>query len=265
MTEPKSLISIILPVADNEQTLAATIESVLAQTHTELELLIINDGSGDDSVSIINLYSARDPRLNIIHRAERSGGPARPRNLGLERANGEFLAFIDADDLWHAQKLETQLKYLKEMKLDFISTDCVRFRSKGPSPSTIEFNPEAKFSSLSHKAMLRKNKVITSSMLVKTALFQDIGFNEDALYIGVEDYLAWLNLLQKPNIKGATLHLPLVFYRLRPDSLSSSKLKMAKKIYGLLNNYTINGRKLGLKRFYYFLCYAAIAIKNRIG
>ena len=259
------MISVILPVADNDETLAATIDSVLTQSHANLELIIINDGSTDQSAKIINAYATKDKRIKTLLCKVRSGGPARPRNLGLQQAQGELLAFVDADDVWHPIKLETQLKHLDAHDFDFISSDCVRFNADETLDLTLAIDPSPTVTTLNHESMLRKNRVITSSMLIKTKKFRELGFNEHADHIGIEDYLAWLNLLQNPKIRGAILHLPLVFYRLSSDSLSASKIKMARKIYKLLSNYQIDGRKLGAKKLFYFICYIVIAIKNRIG
>ena len=263
-SRPTKTISVILPVANNELTIAATINSILSQSHRQIELIIINDGSSDKSAQLIDECASKDSRISVIHCPNCSGGPAQPRNLGLAQASGELLAFIDADDLWHPQKLSAQVNELEKLGLDFISSDCLKFSDKEYPALDITLAKEARLTYLNHEMMLRKNRVITSSILLRTAIFNNIGFDEHSNYYRIEDYAAWLHLLQNPEVKGAILHLPLVFYRLTPNSLSSSKIKMAKKIYTLLNNYQVNGCRLGLKRFYYFFCYAVIAIKNRI-
>lgn len=258
------LISVILPTANNELTLAATIDSVAAQTHSNLELIIINDGSTDGSSKLIDEYTQKDQRIRAIHSGNCSGGAARPRNLGLGQARAELLAFIDADDLWHPKKLQAQLLELQTRKLDFISSACIKIGDKEHPNLEAKLSSKPQFTALDHETMLRKNRVVTSSMLVKTSAFIDIGFDEHANYSRVEDYAAWLRLLQNPEIKGGILHLPLVYYRLSRGSLSSSKLRMAIKIYKLLSHYRVDGRKLGVKKFYYFFCYATAALRNRI-
>ena len=261
--EDSPLISVILPVANNERTLTATIQSIVNQTHRNFELLIINDGSNDRSTQIIDEYCQTHSQLHAIHSKVCSGGAARPRNLGLAKAQGEYLAFIDADDLWHPQKLEIQLHELHSRNLDFISSTCIKINDNEHPDLNTELPIARQFTAVDHEIMLRKNRVVTSSMLLKTSAFIDIGFDEHADYSRVEDYTAWLRMLQKPSIKGGILHLPLVFYRLSSGSLSSSKVRMAMRVYALLSHYQIGGRKLGIKKFYYFFCYALIAIKNR--
>jgi len=103
------LVSIIIPVYNGEKTIKATIESVLNQTCSDFELIVINDGSQDATLDI--LASIREPRLQIF--SYQNAGVSASRNRGVSHAGGEFIAFLDADDLWTPDKLEAQLKALK--------------------------------------------------------------------------------------------------------------------------------------------------------
>lgn len=103
------LISVVIPMFNAAATVKDTVESVLNQTWIDFELIIVNDGSTDDSVAIVQQFS--DPRIQIISQAN-AGAPA-SRNRGLAAATGEFVAFLDADDLWTTDKLEAQLKALQ--------------------------------------------------------------------------------------------------------------------------------------------------------
>lgn len=263
--QPK--VSVIMPVANAEAYVRSAIESVLSQSMRALELIVVNDGSTDTTSSLLEQLVSIDNRIVVVDRAVCSGGPATPRNQALDIAKGEWAAFIDADDRWHGDKLALQLSTAESNGLDFISTDCHRVLPKDFSTKVFEpldTQSSGSISRLNHTMMLRKNRVITSSMMVKTHLIRQIGFSEDAKHIGVEDYLAWLHLMQEDKVKGAILHLPLVNYLLRADSLSASKLGMARKIYGILEDYMVDGRRLGWRRYWYFLNYAAIAVLNRL-
>jgi glycosyltransferase involved in cell wall biosynthesis len=105
-----SLISVIIPVYNGEKTIQATIESVLNQTFTDFELIVINDGSKDATLEIIS--SIQDSRLKVF--SYPNAGQAVSRNRGISKASGEYIAFIDADDLWTKDKLEAQLKALQD-------------------------------------------------------------------------------------------------------------------------------------------------------
>ena len=106
MTAP--LVSVILPTHNRAKTLRRAIDSVLSQTHRELELIVIDDGSTDQTQSLLKSYN--DPRLKVLAPG-RLGSAARARNYGLEHANGEFVAFQDSDDIWLCEKLERQLAF----------------------------------------------------------------------------------------------------------------------------------------------------------
>jgi len=256
------LISVILPSCDSQTWIAEAVESVLKQTHQQLELIIVDDHSLDDTLTILNGFTG-DPRITIIKRSQRSGGPATPRNDGIRIATGNYLAFIDSDDVWHPEKLELQLKAITTNKLNFLSTLHTPFTQNSPAPEVVD-KSELKIERKTHQQLLSKNWVITSSALISKHLFNDVHFDQAAEYVGVEDYLVWLHIHQRDNIQSAVLNAPLVLYRLRQDSISSSKVAMAMKIYYLLSHYTIAGKPLGIKRFYFFITYAMSSIITRV-
>jgi glycosyltransferase involved in cell wall biosynthesis len=100
----KELISCIVPVFNGELYLAEALDSILSQTHRRVEIIIVDDGSTDQTASVMSRYS---DQACLLH--QENAGPAAARNRGLRQARGEFVAFLDADDLWHPEKLERQL------------------------------------------------------------------------------------------------------------------------------------------------------------
>lgn len=113
-------VSVILPTHDRERFLRQAIASVFAQSHTDWELLVVDDGSTDATPEI--LEAIPDPRLRTLRRRRPSGGAAVPRNLGLAAATGEWVAFLDSDDLWHPAKLARQLAALAASGADWCYT-----------------------------------------------------------------------------------------------------------------------------------------------
>ncbi len=103
-----NLVSVILPVYNGEQFVARAIESVLNQTYKELELIVVDDGSSDNSLDVVQSYA--DSRLKVL--TKENGGPASARNFGIQHCSGEYVALIDQDDLWYPKKLEKQLGLL---------------------------------------------------------------------------------------------------------------------------------------------------------
>jgi len=100
----KPLISVIIPVYKVEQYLADCVDSVIAQSYKKLEIILVNDGSPDDCGWICDQYASQDPRVQVIHKA--NGGLSDARNAGLEKAKGEFIAFVDSDDIVHERFIE---------------------------------------------------------------------------------------------------------------------------------------------------------------
>lgn len=114
-------VSIITPVYNGEKHLAETIESVLAQTYTDWEMLIVDDGSTDGSAAIAAGYENKDPRIRLISQA--NGGSAAARNHGIEEAQGRYIALLDADDIWLPQFLSEQIKLLNEKNAICVCAD----------------------------------------------------------------------------------------------------------------------------------------------
>ena len=121
----KPLVSIIMPAYNVEKTIKESIESVINQTYTNWELNIINDGSTDKTLEVINFF--KDDRIVLIE--QKNLGVANARNNGLKHSKGELVAFLDSDDLWCKEKLETQLKFMQKNELQFSYTQSYSFSS----------------------------------------------------------------------------------------------------------------------------------------
>lgn len=124
------LVSIITPCYNCEKYIAETIESVLAQTYSNWEMIIVDDCSTDRSYEIALEYSNKDGRIKV-YRMEQSSGAAICRNKAIEKSKGEYLSFIDSDDIWLPIKLEKQLKFMCENDCDFSFTEYEHFYDKG--------------------------------------------------------------------------------------------------------------------------------------
>lgn len=256
MTDCIQGISVVIVLAsyNSEKYLCETIESVLAQTHDNFELIVVDDHSIDGSVDIVKNFEERDSRLTLIVLDANSGGPARPRNVGLDYVNHDYVAFIDSDDIWHPNKLRLQLEAMHENNLNFSSTRLVSFNES----SDINFIDPIDSQSIDFvdlNSLLKKNIFAASSVMVERSMFAKIRFSELDKHVAVEDYKAWLELHQNQSIRSARIDAKLVYYRVRSDSISRSKFAMAQKIFRLLSEIELNGQKLGFKRYYYFLTY----------
>lgn len=168
-------VSVIIPAFNASKTIALTIDSVMAQTLLPLEILIVDDGSSDNTVTIAEAYPAP---VKVVRKA--NGGPASARNLGARMAKGEWLAFLDSDDLWLPRKLERQMALAADPNIAIVH--CPALDSNYHVPEYLDFD-----------TLWRQNVIINSSVVMRRTVFEELGgFDEDRALISVEDYNMWL-------------------------------------------------------------------------
>jgi len=213
-----SLISVIIPVFNGEKTIEATITSVLNQTFTDFELIVIDDGSQDSTSSIVS--SIKDPRLKIF--SCENAGVSNSRNRGFSHASGEFISFLDADDLWTPDKLEAQLKALQENPLAAVAYSWVDYINQAGrfyrAGNHMTVNGDI------HKTMLVNNPLENGSnpLIRRQALVDTGGFNQNVA--AAADWDMWLRLAARYHF--VCVPLPQVLYRMSGSSMSSSVVKM---------------------------------------
>ena len=230
-----------MPAYNAASYISEAIKSVQAQTFSSWELLIVNDCSTDKTKDLAESFSRTDRRIRCFHLTTNSGGPAKPRNIGIAHAAGTWIAFLDADDIWLKEKLAIQFNILKQRKLSLLCSTIKDFKITSKTielPKLEQYNH--KIYSISYRKLLFKNIIPTSSVIcTKKSILHVGGFNEDRKLVAVEDYDLWLRLLNN-NFKILKLCIPLVNYRVVPTGLSRNKFTMIKKNFFLLFNRTIN-------------------------
>ena len=112
MTTESPLISVIVPAYNAEIFIRRTLDSILAQTYTNIEILVVDDGSQDRTAEIVESFVEKDSRVTLLK--QKNAGVATARNLAIEKSRGEYIAPIDADDIWYPQKLEKQVQCMLE-------------------------------------------------------------------------------------------------------------------------------------------------------
>lgn len=237
------LLSIITPSYKSERFISQTIESVLAQTYKNWEMIIVDDVSPDNSNEIIEEYIKKDSRIKLI-KLEKNSGPAVARNRAIEEAQGRYIAFLDADDLWHPEKLEKQLAFMNDNDLAFTYSSYDLMDEDG--------NDLGSF--------MTKEKIIYSEML-KTCSVGCLTAIYDTKKLGKvympnilkrQDYGLWLKILREIDTTKGILE-PLGTYRILKNSVSSNKKNAAKyqwKIYREVEKLSF------VKSIYYFVQYA---------
>ena len=219
------LVSIITPVYNSEEYLEETILSVINQTYKNWELLLIDDYSTDNSYKIIEKYLT-DERIKYL-RNERNSGPAITRNVGLEKSKGEYIAFLDSDDIWAKNKLELQIDYMKKNSIRICHGDYIFIDKNGKEIKKIITDDI-----LSYKILLKENQIKTSFLIVNKNLIVEIRFP----LIKHEDFAFFLELLKKGEI-SKKIDFIVGKYRIQENSVSSNKLKSAIWTWNIYRKY----------------------------
>jgi glycosyltransferase involved in cell wall biosynthesis len=210
-------ISIVIPAYNAEKTIKKTIESVLEQTYQDFEVIVINDGSIDKTVQIVESF--KDKRINIFS-YENCGLPT-ARNRGIYRSTGEFIAFLDADDLWTKDKLEMQLNALKESPEAGLAYSWTCFMDVDEQGEAVSFlrSPEYAFAGDVYQQLLIGDFIHSgSNTLIRYQAIQAAGEFEPTLK-SCEDWDYWLRI-------AARFHFVVVpkyqiLYRRTPGGMSS--------------------------------------------
>ena len=217
------LVSVIMPSYRSEPFLAQAVESVLAQTITDWELLILDDHSPDGAWEIAQSYEQRDPRIRCI-RNEENLGVAETRNRGIEASRGEWIAFLDSDDLWHAEKLEKQLDAAKRIGAELIYTAYAIFQDEDHRMAEYKVPNR-----VAYDALLLENVIGCSTVMVRRSALGEHRFRREMFH---EDYALWLELLRS-GVKAAGCPEVLVDWRISKNSRSYDKVNAAKNRWAI--------------------------------
>ena len=223
--------SIILPTYNRaELFLKRAIDSVVRQSYKDWELIIVDNNSTDNTKDLVGSYSDNNIRLYSI---QNEGNIAKSRNLGISKAKGEFIAFLDSDDFWHRDKLKISLDYLKKYKLNGLCHSEYWLYETGETE--IRHYGSTGFS---YNNLLKNgNNLSLSAVIVHSDILKDVkGFSEDIDYITAEDYDLWLKLA-KNNYKIKFIKDVMGTFRIHQYSESSDVDKNIKAICSVIKNH----------------------------
>lgn len=223
------IVSIITATFNSESEIKSTYESIRNQSFEKWEWLVTDDCSTDSTLAVLKKISEKDSRVKIFENSINSGA-AVSRNNSLRFVRGEFIAFIDSDDLWYPNKLKEQLAFMADgIAFSFTAYELIN-KSGLPLNKTIDFGCNREFD---YGDMLKKKATLgCSTVMLKKRSFDDITM--PLLRTG-QDYATWLKLLKT----GETAHLlgkVLTSYRIMPNSLSRNKFKKAKSQWQIYRN-----------------------------
>lgn len=233
--------------------MGATLASLQAQTLPDWEAFLIDDASQDGSVALARAACAADPRLHLIHDpAAREGrGVAATRNLGIDRARGHYVAFLDADDLWLPSKLAIQAKAF-DQGAEIVFSAYRRIGAAGRNLGVVQVRPRVTW----------EDALCGNPIGCLTGTYRRASFAQARMRVGIlhEDYAFWLDLMRDG---GVAIGLPqtLAEYRVRRGSVSANKLRSAFGVWHILGQQGIGMPR----RMYGFVCYVVTGLTRRAG
>lgn len=230
-------VSIVVPTYNAAKYISITLESVADQTFTDWELLIVDDCSSDETCALVQKWVQKDERIRLEILSTNSGGPAKPRNVGVRLAKAKYIALLDSDDIWHPRKLEAQIVAMRRQKNEFCCTANRYFRNI----ADVDFQEigdtgdlHCFFTTFRQNSM--KARIPTSSVILSKDYLLEFPFCEAARYKAVDDYHCWLRVLEK---HGDCLKIdaPLLYYRRSQGQLSESIWFKIKKVFLVHREY----------------------------
>lgn len=245
------LVSIITPLYNGEKYIEQAIESVQAQTYPMWEMLIIDDASTDDSITIVKQIQAKDSRIKLLHNKTNCGA-AYSRNLGLQEAKGRYVAFLDSDDVWLSHKLQMQLDKMQEEEVGFCYGNCHVIDENGMICGKTRVAPAC----INYKKLLYGNPIPCVTVLLDRWMVGQVQMP----MIGHEDYATWLNILKERIPYAVGVEEVVAEYRENRSSLSGNKKKAIKWQWHIYRRYL---KFNVIKSVYYFIAYAYQAVKKR--
>lgn len=223
-----AVVSIIIPTFNSSHFISVAIRSVQAQSYTNWEIIVVDDCSTDGTTTIISQFVASDKRIQLF-KLDTNSGTGVARNLGVEKANGKYIAFLDADDLWKPRKLEKQLAWMHTHKLPFTFSfyDCIDEQG----------NPLNR--------VIQAPKIVTYNQLFFCNYVGNLTGIYDVDFFGKipisairkrQDWMLWLTILKKiKTVKPVPESL--AWYRIRSSSISTSKINLIQYNYAVYRQF----------------------------
>ena len=225
----EGLVSIITPCYNGAKYITETIESVLGQTYQEWEMFIIDDGSKDNSAEIIKVYKEKDNRITYIY--QENAGSAAARNNGIKHANGQYIALLDADDLWEPEFLEKQIIFMKEKEARCVFCSYKRINEKNEEI----FRPTYAKRLITVKHMRVMNQIGCLAGLYDCSKYGKIYLHEELKSIR-DDYAYWYDIVALEGKAYGNTEI-LASYRVLENSTTGNKRKLIKKQYQFYRTY----------------------------
>lgn len=257
MDTPK--VSIITPMWNGAALVGATIESVLAQTFTDWEMIVVDDASPDGGAGCraVEEFSARDARIRLIA-SKINKGSSGARNEAMRVASGRYLAFLDSDDIWHPEYLRTMLSLIESDRTDNAAVYFCGYRRMDESCVREILRPYSCEGVFGLRRLLRHCPIFPSAAVLDTGRLRERVFFREELRAVRDDYAFWLDIARQ-GLCAVGFPDILVDYRMRADSVTASKRKMVRPQWRIYREVL----RLGfLRSAFYMLCWALNGVRK---
>jgi Glycosyltransferases involved in cell wall biogenesis len=259
-------VSVIIPYYNSESTIIRAIESVAKQTFTDYEIILVDDGSSDNTHIIVDAYIKKHNEIYFKHYYQENAGPSEARNLGISKSDAEYIAFLDSDDSWVSNKLEIQMKLMAENEIDLLGSN---INIVGPNGKIIrEYYIKSQLEYVSFYKLLFKHYFYTSSVVIRKKVVDNIGgFPEKQKY--AEDTLLFTRITRKYKTAVSKDFLVSAYKPLFGESGLSGNLKETNK-YVLRNITTLrkenvhNSKKIGYVLYVWALLFSQVKYFRKI-
>ena len=226
-----------MPAYNAQDYIQESIDSVIYQSYSNWELIIINDGSTDNTKALVE-KNLQDKRIKLFN--QKNQGVSLARNYGIKKANGEFIAFLDSDDIWLPNKLSAQINFFRKKEVYFLYSKSYCFKSNFDFIYKCHNKEDVKVDS-KYLELLTHDYINTSTVIVKKDVFLELGlFNPD--FFGTEDWDMWIRISKIYQPFEVPKYLTL--YRLNPDGISKSILNHAENEMKVIKKHVINNNDI---------------------
>lgn len=239
----EELVSIVMPTYNSALFIEESLNSVISQEYINWELLIIDDKSTDSTVKIIEKVLENEKRIKLVKLNENKG-QAYARNIGIKKSKGEYLTFIDSDDLWNEKFLSKMISFMKVNNLNIAYSSFERMNeSLSESFGVLHCKKEVSF-----RDLLKNNYLSCLSTIINIKNIGKVYFLEEYKH---EDHIFWLHILKNKVSLAIGLDENLATYRIRKNSTSRNKIKAAKWKWIIYRSYL----KFSVIKSSYYYCY----------
>jgi glycosyltransferase involved in cell wall biosynthesis len=222
------LVSIITPTYNSEKFISASIQSIQAQTHYNWELIIIDDCSNDKTLEIVNNALQLDSRIKL-YSSDKNEGTGAARNIGVANSKGNYISFLDSDDLWMPNKLESQLNFMKKNNLPFTFSFYECIDEEGLNMSIRKEAPKL----TTYRKLFFCNYIGNSTAIYNAEILGKIPIYKIRKR---QDWMLWLTILKKIKVAQPIPEV-LAYYRVRKNSISASKIELLKFNFNVYHHF----------------------------